>query len=71
MSFKREIINPFSGEQVTIYTDDYDSRKLSGMPWPEELVSELSGQYDTNAEWMAAAIDKLGPEQAGVIILGS
>lgn len=63
------LVNPWSGALV--------ERKISEMSesaaycWPEEVCSQLSGHYDTDAEWIRAAVEILGPEVAGQIIIGA
>ena len=64
------IINPFSKVGVDIRIYDY-TRFIDGQPWPDHIREHLDGMFDSDSDWLEAAIRHAGPELAGTIILGS
>ncbi|MBI2306114.1 MAG: hypothetical protein HYU78_02315 [Rhodocyclales bacterium] len=67
------IINPFSkaiGERdITGLTQAELDAYLNVID--DETLYALEGAGETPEEWLAAYVDHVGPEQAGIVILGS
>lgn len=68
-----EIINPFSGAHVE---RDITNLTQSDLDAYVQLIDaselyELEGVGDTPAAWLAAWVSLVGPEKAGVVIIGS
>lgn len=65
------LMNPWSQAIVEWPVADILRNSLAAYPWPDELRYELDGLYDTDSEWLGAAVERLGAREAGRIILGS
>ncbi len=66
-----QVINPFTGAWAEVDIDEIVSRGVACYPWPEEVSKRLDGRYDSDADWLTAAVEMIGEEEAGKIILGS
>jgi len=67
------IINPFS---QAIVERDITGLEQSALDAYINLIDDetlyaLEGTGETPEEWLAAYVDHVGPEQAGIVILGS
>ncbi len=67
------LINPWSGAQVERDITDLRQEQLDAYPLDEEVCAELAAQIApcTPAEVLAAYVEQVGAEAAGVAIIGS
>ncbi len=64
------LINPWSKQNVEKPIEAIIPY-LQSIPWPEEVTFALSGMVDTDEEFVEKAVAMMGPEQAGMVIIGS
>lgn len=67
------IINPFSGTIVERDITGLTQRALDAYAniIDDATLHALEHAAETPEEWLAAYVDHVGPEQAGIVILGS
>ena len=63
------LINPFSGATVERDTSDISAQAVAAL-LDDATLAALEGA-ETDAEWIAAYVDRVGMEEAGRVILGS
>lgn len=74
-TYQITVKNPFSGVHVTIDTtdltqDDLDGYAMSMDDGDREHIHSIADTNWTPGHWLAAYVDYVGPERAGVVILG-
>jgi hypothetical protein len=62
------LINPWSKVSVEKEIRDILRNPLDAYCWPDELHFEIAA--DTDEEWVEKAVAHMGPEAAGIIIIG-
>ena len=65
------LVNPWSKVSVEKEIRNIIRQGLDIYPWPEEVRESLDGMTDTDEEWVSAAVEMMGPERAGIVIIGS
>lgn len=67
------ITNPFSGAVIEQDISDLTQEQLEAFPLEERICNELHAEIApcTPGEFLAAYADRVGPEEAGRLILGS
>lgn len=64
------LINPWSKARVERDVASI-AANIQAYPWPGNVCEALDGRYDSDAEWVVAAVEMMGAELAGVVIIGS
>jgi hypothetical protein len=65
------LINPWSKAEVEKEIRLILRQGLDIYLWPDEVREALDGMTDTDEEWVLEAVKMMGPEQAGIVIIGS
>ena len=67
------LTNPFSGATIVRDISGLTQAQLDAyaMLIDDETLYALEGAGETPAEWLAAYVEHVGADQAGIVILGS
>ena len=55
-----DLVNPWTGACGPVDVAEILRNDLNAYPWPDEVREALDGLYDTEAEWLLAAVAMLG-----------
>ncbi len=67
------LVNPWSKALVKRDITDLTQEQLDAYPLDEDICNELHAQIApcSPADFLAAYVDRVGPEAAGIVIIGS
>lgn len=63
-----QLVNPWSKAVIEKPVSEIIPN-LQSIPWPEEC--EQLPLCDTDEEWIVQAVELMGPDRAGIVIIGS
>lgn len=64
------LVNPWSKARVEKPVTEIVAN-INAYPWPDALRDELHKSCDNDSDWVREAVERLGAEEAGRIIIGS
>jgi hypothetical protein len=68
-----ELVNPWTGALVEMDITEITQVQLDAYPLDEDICNELANKMApcSPAEFLQAYVDRVGPEEAGIVIIGS
>lgn len=63
------LINPWTKTNVDCDVGPI-AKDVVAYCWPQHVLETLDGECDSDEEWVCRAVEIMGPEQSGIVIIG-